>query len=216
MAQIQSITPQEPFPTLQWAWAIRDSELSPLVRLLAYEHFAHANAQGLCFPGVERLANALGLKARQTKNLRKELVVAGWLELVSRGTGRGNPSTYRLAFPGQKTGNRTGDKTGNESPVKRAIALPTKRDMKVDPASQGLTSIVGEVNGVEESAPNGAILHLDQNLATMDSETESDSNDESLPGDSSLHGKPTSHRVVEISPGQWGLVPSEPKRLPWK
>jgi hypothetical protein len=92
------------FQPLQWMWAIRQTDFgNPLVALLAYEHLAHADTNGLCFPSVERLSLRLGVGRTQTQTLRRELVTRGFLELAKKGTGRGRASVYRLATPIKKT-----------------------------------------------------------------------------------------------------------------
>lgn len=89
---------------LQWLWEVRDTEFeNPLERLLAYHLLAYADADGTCYPSVDRLCLTLGVKQTQTKKLRKSLVERGLLELVKKGNGPGREpgraSIYRLTLP---------------------------------------------------------------------------------------------------------------------
>jgi hypothetical protein len=59
----------------------------------------HADKDGCCHPGSELLAfEAASSTPRAVRNWMAELEEAGWVK-VERGTGRGNPSKYRLLIP---------------------------------------------------------------------------------------------------------------------
>ena len=74
------------FQPLQWLWAVRDTEFdNPKEQHLAYHLLAHADANGMCYPTVDRLCLILGVKQTQTKKLRGSLRKRGLLELVEKG-----------------------------------------------------------------------------------------------------------------------------------
>jgi hypothetical protein len=96
------------FPSLRWMWALRDAEITPKTRELGLLMMSYADASGLMRPTVDQLRlkivndNDVPVSASTIKRRRKELVDAGWIELVQRGgKGRGSAyaSSYRLTFP---------------------------------------------------------------------------------------------------------------------
>lgn len=98
---------QEPFPSLGWMWALREAEIEPQLRALAYVLMSYADEQGRCRPTVAQLAlrtpspsSGGGAASEPTvKRYRKKLVDLGWIELVKKGPGRGLSSVYQLTFP---------------------------------------------------------------------------------------------------------------------
>jgi hypothetical protein len=87
------------FPALEWARLVGSTSFkNPATRHLAFLHLSYVDAaSATCRPTVEQLAARLGLKVRQVKNLRHELVALGCLDPVEKGH-RGKASVYRLRF----------------------------------------------------------------------------------------------------------------------
>lgn len=105
------MTALQPARFSPWAWikAIRETDFgNPKTRLLAYEHLAFVNQQGLAEPPLSRLADALDVTTRQVKNLRGDLVHRGFLFLEDKGDGRSRASVYRLTLP-SKQATRNGE-----------------------------------------------------------------------------------------------------------
>jgi hypothetical protein len=75
--------------------------LSLLARAVAVVLCEYANAEtGLAWPSADTIGGHLCTSERSARRGLDELAAAGWVTLVERGCGRGNPSVYRLDKPG--------------------------------------------------------------------------------------------------------------------
>ena len=72
-----------------------DTDLKGSELLLALAIADHADADGFCYPKIERLAAKIRLKVRQTQAILKTLSEKGFVEVDNRG-GRGIPTFYQL------------------------------------------------------------------------------------------------------------------------
>lgn len=72
-----------------------ETDLQGSELLLALAIADHADADGKCFPGVEKLAKKIRLKPRQTQVLLKRLEEKGVVK-IEHGQGRGHTSHYAL------------------------------------------------------------------------------------------------------------------------
>lgn len=105
-------------PARRWDWirALRESELDPTARLVAFALSFHMDADGTqAYPGPTLLAAESGLSLRSVKAKLAELEASGWIECVERGrsttaTGR-KANKYRASVP-----TRAGDARVQEVP----------------------------------------------------------------------------------------------------
>lgn len=78
-------------------WELADLSQSETLVLLALAD--HANDDGLCWPSIAGLAQKARLERRATQYVMKRLEKRGLLQ-ISRGTGKGHTSRYRLNLKG--------------------------------------------------------------------------------------------------------------------
>jgi hypothetical protein len=140
------------FDALKWARVVGATTFkNPKTQHLAYLHLAHADAESAtCRPTVEQLAERVGVRPRQTKNLRAELCEMGLLELVRKGRHRGDASVYRLTFPHPRrakaepseAGNAAATEAGNGGGSLPTNTLSLKDSAALEPESQLKGSVV--------------------------------------------------------------------------
>ena len=91
-------------PLFTWRAVVKDSDLPPIAKLVAFVLSLHMNeAGGSAFPGVERLSRETSLARRTVTHWRAVLVELGFLNLVQRGGsprgGKRLASEYKAATP---------------------------------------------------------------------------------------------------------------------
>lgn len=116
-------------------WESSKQSGSKLLLMLALAD--HANESGICWPGIESLAEKVRLSERHTKRLIQELIDEGEIE-VEHGCGRGNTSMYRLLLPASKddaavTVSEEKPEEKRVTPASEKVTSPHKR---VTPASE--------------------------------------------------------------------------------
>jgi hypothetical protein len=157
------------FNALKWARVVGASTFkNPKTQHLAYLHLAHADAESAtCRPTVEQLAERVGLRPRQTKNLRAELCEMGLLELVRKGRHRGDASVYRLTFPHARSVQAGPSEAGNAAAAEAGNgggSLPTNSNSY---KAQGQRRLRGdtprdsEVEGGRAQAPPSIAQSVD-------------------------------------------------------
>jgi hypothetical protein len=98
-----------------WRDAVRDSELKPNPKLVAFALSTYMNRDGACWPAKDTLAAATSLSKRAVDSAIGKLVLFGFL-LVTRSRGR-TSNRYQAAIPtvqdvqGSDTPNRAADDT---------------------------------------------------------------------------------------------------------
>jgi predicted ArsR family transcriptional regulator len=82
-----------------WAWSL-DLPATPKLVLLALAE--HADAQGVCWPGQDRIARMCGLSVRHLRRVCADLEARGLIGIEHRpGTGAGRQTDlYRLHLAG--------------------------------------------------------------------------------------------------------------------
>jgi hypothetical protein len=78
-------------------WSFSKQTGTALLMMLALAD--HANDDGVCWPGVERLAKMCRIGPRQAQRLIHELVDAGEVQIVREGGGKGHTNLYRVTPP---------------------------------------------------------------------------------------------------------------------
>jgi hypothetical protein len=110
------------FPSAIWQRALRDSDLDARAKTLGLWMSVYADPKtGEMFPSIASLRllivredDGRPVSESTIKRMRRLLVHAGWIELVSKGTGRGKASVYRLSFPAEKQVTEAGE-NGSEN-----------------------------------------------------------------------------------------------------
>jgi hypothetical protein len=75
-------------PRLQWVLRIRDSNLPPTQRLIAYALETFMDADATCFPSIAAIASATGLHRRSVERQLPQLHRRGWLHRKGSMQGR--------------------------------------------------------------------------------------------------------------------------------
>jgi Helix-turn-helix domain len=87
-----------------WTHAVRDSDLSPSVKLVGLVWATYMGTDGLGYPGVAKLCARTGLTRRTVQRSLRSLVDACLLEPVYVKGGAGRASEYRATLPKGATG----------------------------------------------------------------------------------------------------------------
>jgi hypothetical protein len=136
---------------LRWRDAVRDSDLDPTAKLVAFVISTYMDGAGKCFPGKELLAQGSSLRSIRSVDYAVHRIESAGLIRVARSRG-GGPNRYHAAVPHadavlspqRKTGCTTGNPACGGS--KPRISLP-KTPHAVAPES---------AEGAESGAPAAA------------------------------------------------------------
>lgn len=86
---------------MQWVRLIRDECDAPAdVRALLLVMATYANADGVCWPSLETLAEKLGIHIRSARRRRNRAVALGWVKITSPGRWKGTSTRYQLQTKG--------------------------------------------------------------------------------------------------------------------
>jgi hypothetical protein len=81
-----------------WMRAVGAADLRPAAKLVAWAIGAHMNAEGSCFPSLNKIGEATGTGVSAVKRWVPKIERAGLLS-VQRGGGRGRVNTYQAQIP---------------------------------------------------------------------------------------------------------------------
>src|SRR5262249_8934625 len=124
------------FDSLQWMWALRDSDVDPRLRLLGFVLMSFADKNGKTRPSLAKLAlmmvkeDGSSWSESTIKSDRRELVRLGCLVLAEKGTGRGQSSVYSLSLPG-------------ENGSRKRVTDSQRKRVTLDPPSETSSELLG-------------------------------------------------------------------------
>jgi hypothetical protein len=147
----------------QWRNAIRDGDLDPRSKLVAFTLSTYMNGAGECYPARASLAVACCCSVKTVDRAVVRIESAGLLD-VSRDAGRGRSNRYRAtlngvtgdAIPDEKRGH-SGPEKASSGTVKGVTGDPRKRVK----ASEGVSTRAGARAGRRMGRANA---HPDDNI----------------------------------------------------
>lgn len=94
-------------PLFTWRSAICDSDLAPLTRLVGFVLSTHMSERGdSCMPSVATVAREAGLSENAARKHLHDLRDRGWVMVLEKGGGRGNPTVYGASVPATLCGGK--------------------------------------------------------------------------------------------------------------
>ena len=104
---------------MRWVRHIRDECDAPAdVRALLLVMATYADAEGVCWPSLDRLAANLGIHRDSVKRRRNRAVELGWLVIRSPGRWKGTSTRYQLQTKGSAYAPLTDGQRGAPVPAK--------------------------------------------------------------------------------------------------
>lgn len=196
----------------RWTWAIRDADLDPTTKLVAWALASRMDEDGRCFPRLAQIAADVGMPGNPSRVRRRIrwLEDHGWL-VVDVGGGRSHPSLYQAIIPGSnrppftsERGVRTTRK-GGQNDAERGVDSTPRSNQEVPkegPASsplrgspapwieQGLSwqEWAKRTNGEDRGNGVGESVHAGNAIATGEDPVES----------SRRAGAPTPHIPLRV------------------
>ncbi len=115
--------------------AVRASTLGKREKAILSAWLSFANAEGIAYPSVLKLAEAAGYRESATRKALRVLEREGWLVLIGSRKGGRLSNTYRFSMPNPAAG-------GGLSPVERgpqpdAVKRPTRQTVPPSPPAHG-------------------------------------------------------------------------------